>query len=172
MKTTGRDIQLARQIGEHLVAAELGRRKNLIATPFAGNVPMFDLIAADLHGRAIPIQVKAIRGVSWQFNAKSYLKIRFDEGRQFVDGFADGPNPDLLCIFVILREPGKDEFYLFQLRDLQNIMRAKYIRDGGRIRPKNPDSTHCAVWPKDLAHFRDNWPLVDAILQREGVIGV
>jgi hypothetical protein len=34
---------LTKQIGEHLVVAELGRN-GLIATPFAGNVQNFDLV--------------------------------------------------------------------------------------------------------------------------------
>jgi hypothetical protein len=68
MRTTGRDMQLTRQVGEHLVAAELGRR-GYVASPFAGNIPMFDLLAADPRGYAIPIQVKAINGGSWQFSA-------------------------------------------------------------------------------------------------------
>jgi hypothetical protein len=54
MKATGRDMQIARQIGEHLVVAELGRR-GYVAAPFAGNVPMFDLLAADVHGFAFPV---------------------------------------------------------------------------------------------------------------------
>ena len=33
---TGRDMQITRQIGEHLVVAELGRR-GYVAAPFAGN---------------------------------------------------------------------------------------------------------------------------------------
>jgi hypothetical protein len=37
VRTTGREMQLTRQIGEHLVAAELGRR-GYVATPFAGNI--------------------------------------------------------------------------------------------------------------------------------------
>jgi hypothetical protein len=36
VRTTGREMQLTRQIGEHLLAAELGRR-DYVATPFAGN---------------------------------------------------------------------------------------------------------------------------------------
>jgi hypothetical protein len=35
-----------------------------VATPFAGNVPLFDLLAADQRGSSIPIQVKAINGAS------------------------------------------------------------------------------------------------------------
>jgi hypothetical protein len=34
---------------------------------------------------------------------------------------------------------------------------------GGR-RPKNPQSMHCAIWPRELERFRNNWALVDAIL--------
>jgi hypothetical protein len=71
---TGRDTQLTRQIGEHLVAAKLGRL-GYIASPFAGNVPLFDLLAADLRGYSIPVQVKAINGPSWQFKADTYLEI-------------------------------------------------------------------------------------------------
>jgi hypothetical protein len=70
---TGRGMQLTRQIGEHLVAAELGRH-GYIAAPFAGNVPLYDLLAADARGFSIPIQVKAINGGSWQFSADTYLK--------------------------------------------------------------------------------------------------
>jgi hypothetical protein len=42
----GRQNKLAQQIGEHLVCAQLGRQA-LLATPFAGNVPVFDVIAAN-----------------------------------------------------------------------------------------------------------------------------
>ena len=76
---TGRSTQLTRQVGEHLVAAELGRR-GLIAAPFAGNVPLFDLLAADEHGNSIPIQVKAINGPSWQFRITQFLEVRVQDG--------------------------------------------------------------------------------------------
>jgi len=39
---TGRNNKLTGQISEFLVCAELGKR-GLIATPFAGNVPAFDV---------------------------------------------------------------------------------------------------------------------------------
>jgi len=42
---SGLSNQLTRQIGEHLVAAKLGRM-GYVAAPFAGNVPLFDLLAA------------------------------------------------------------------------------------------------------------------------------
>ena len=41
---SGRKNLLTKQIGEYLVAAELGRQ-GLIATTFTGNVPDFDILA-------------------------------------------------------------------------------------------------------------------------------
>jgi hypothetical protein len=40
---SGRNNLLTKQIGEYLVAAELGR-KGLIAATFTGNVPDFDIL--------------------------------------------------------------------------------------------------------------------------------
>ena len=160
---TGRNTQLTRQIGEHLVAAELGR-KNLIATPFAGNVPQFDLLVATEDGRAMPIQVKAINGPSWQFNAANYLQIDIKEGFQTVLGPRADIYRDLVCVFVRLRAPGTDEFYSLTIRDLQQLLQSKY--KGGR-RPKNPKSTHCALWPEHIESYR-GWKCLEEILAARG----
>jgi len=153
---TGRSTQLTRQVGEHLVAAELGRR-GLIAAPFAGNVPLFDLLAADEHGNLIPIQVKAINGPSWQFRITQFLEVRVQDGIQHVRGKVDLPAPDLVCIFVLLGKTGKDAFYIFRHRNLQDHFAKTY--KGGR-RPRNPDSMHCALWPPDLEPHKDRWEVV------------
>lgn len=160
MRATGRGMQLTRQIGEHLVAAELGRR-GYVAAPFAGNVEGFDLVAVDAVGRAIPIQVKAINGPSWQFNAGAFLDIEMAGDTQVVRGKTKLPNPNLVCVFVLLKgeATNEDQFYIFRLSDLQDHFVETY--KGGR-RPKNPESKHCAVWPKELERFKDNWKLVDA----------
>ncbi len=47
---TGRDIQLTRQIGEYLAAAELGRR-GWVATTFTGSLPGFDILAVNTDGQ-------------------------------------------------------------------------------------------------------------------------
>lgn len=60
---TGQQNKLAGQIGEFLVCAELGKL-GIIATPFAGNVPNFDLLAANENGGTVALQVKASRGHS------------------------------------------------------------------------------------------------------------
>lgn len=106
---TGRGTQLTRQIGEHLVAAKLGRL-GYVAAPFAGNVPLFDLLAADVRGYAIPIQVKTINGVSWQFSADTFLDIEVVDGVQNVKGKKQLINLGLICVFVLLSKDDKDIF--------------------------------------------------------------
>jgi hypothetical protein len=156
MYEKGYRSQIIRQIGEHLIVAKLGRL-GILATPFAGTVPHFDLLASDLSGRSIPIQVKTIRGPSWQFNAKSFLTIRFKGKRQIIEGKAKLPNRELICVFIHLQKKEPDHFYILTMADLQNHFFRNY-KDVSR--PKNPESTHCAVWPKELASFRENWDLI------------
>ncbi len=153
---TGSSTQLTRQIGEHLVAAKLGRL-GLFATPFAGNVPEFDLVVANDSGQTSLVQVKAINGPSWQFNASTFLNIEMVGNEQMVKKKKKLSNPNLICVFVLLRENESDEFYIFKLKDLQAEIAKTYK---GGVRPKNPLSFHCAVWPKQLLKHRDNWPLV------------
>lgn len=153
---TGYTTQLTRQIGEHLVVAKLGRM-GIVATPFAGNVPDYDLLASDLSGHSMPIQVKAINGPSWQFSVTSFLEIEFDGNNQIVKGKKIIPNPNLLCVFVLLRPDERDDFYILTLADLQDHFVKNYK---GGVRPKNPKSTHCAIWPKELTPYRDKWELI------------
>ncbi|MCJ7744432.1 MAG: hypothetical protein MUO99_07755, partial [Dehalococcoidales bacterium] len=70
---TGREMQLTKQVG-YLACAELCRRK-FIATPFAGNVPEFDILAIDDKYEKRFVQVKAIRGGSWKFDVGKFLDI-------------------------------------------------------------------------------------------------
>ena len=127
---TGWEMQLTRQIGEHLVVAELGRR-GYVAAPYAGNVPLYDVLAANGRGQAIPIQVKAINGGSWQFDAKHFLNIANGKDRQKIEGVKPLPESNLLCIFVLLKGRDKDgrdkdEFYLFPLSFLRNYTKKVY----------------------------------------------
>ena len=83
--SSGRLNKLAGQIGEYLVCAELGRR-GLIATPFAGNVPTFDVLATDELCRTAPIEVKASRGDSWPTRADRWMNIRLNDKKQVYSG--------------------------------------------------------------------------------------
>ena len=145
------------------MAAELGRR-GYVAAPFAGNVPTFDLMAADVRGYSIPVQVKAIWGGSWQFRADAYLDIEMVGDKQTLRGKLSLLNPELLCVFVVLKNDRSDEFYILQLCDLQEHLfrnNGDYLKRIGGIRRKNPQSMHSAISPKELATFRDNWGLFE-----------
>jgi hypothetical protein len=160
---TGRSIQLTRQVGEHLVVAELGRM-GFIATPFAGNVPNFDLLVANEAGFTIPVQVKAINGGAWQFKITSFLDIEFKRNKQIVLGRKATPYPELVCVLVILGGAGKDKFFTMKFKDLQSHFFRNY--SGGKRRN---NSVHCAVWPRDLDKF-NNWNVLLDTLKLSGKI--
>lgn len=161
---TGRNTQLTKQVGEYLVSAELCRR-GLISTTFTGNVPFFDIIAINERLQAIPIQVKTITKGSWQFDARKFLKISITSGNgiQTVEGKTKLENRDLIYVFVRLKGQNQDEFYICKNKALQQIIHRKYTqwlsKKGGK-RPKNPNSTHCAVSPEDLKNYKDRWELI------------
>ena len=155
--------QLAGQIGESLVVAELGRR-GIVATSFAGNVPDIDLLAYK-DGSSIHLQIKSVRTGSISFDAKRFLLIDFDGDRQIVrepDPDIDG---DLIYVFVSIgNAAGEDRFFILEQRQIQQMVNGNHVawlgKHGG-IRPKNPQSTHTAVHLAQLADFEGNWALIE-----------
>jgi hypothetical protein len=160
---TGRNNQLTRQIGEHLVVAELGRM-GFIATPFAGNVPNFDLLVANEEGFAIPVQVKTINGGAWQFAITTFLDVQILNGRQKVLGRRVVPHPNLVCVLVVLRGAGEDEFYTLKFKHLQDHFGCTYK---ARKPPHKVESMHCAVWAKDLHKYKGWSVLLKALKKTE-----
>jgi hypothetical protein len=159
----GYRTQLTRQIGEHLVVAQLGRR-GIIATPFAGNVPDYDVLASDASGNSVPIQVKAINGPAWQFSATTFLNIEMKGDRQIVKGKVKLRHPKLIYVFVHLKPDKQDDFYIFRMEFLQNHLLktyTAYLASRGGVRPRNPKSFHCALLPKDIKRYKDNWKLIE-----------
>ena len=123
---TGRNNKLTGQVGEFLVCAELGRR-GLIATPFAGNVPAFDVLAADEFCRTVPIQVKASSSDNWPADARSWMNIELDETteRQNYVKPLDITNPDLIyvCVAIAPANSGKnDRFFVLTKSELQSAV--------------------------------------------------
>lgn len=155
--------QLAGQIGESLVVAELGRRA-IVATAFAGNVPDIDLLAYK-NGRTLHLQVKAWRAGAVSFNATRFLNIRREENVQIVEGLVAGLDADLVYVFVKIGEvAGQDRFFVLRQGDLAEIIRAGYegfLTKHNGVRPRNADTTHVAVSEADLARFEANWQLVE-----------
>jgi hypothetical protein len=131
--TTGLNTQLIRQVGEHLVTAELGRR-GIIASPFAGNVPDIDILGF-ANGVSAPLQVKAIKGDSWQFDIRYFLDVTLGQKGQKIHGPNTALDRNIICVFVGLGNGlGNDEFYVFRLGWLQDYFMRSYE---GRKPPKN-----------------------------------
>ena len=147
---TGRQVQLTKQVGEYLVAAELSRRGLLTAT-FAGNVPDYDIVATGGHGQTALVQVKAIAGPSWQFDIRTFADVRCQAGAQTMGQQTTPPAGGVVCVLVRLQPDGADRFYVLRCH-------------GGR-RPKRADSFHTALRETHIEPFLDNWSLFDAFTE-------
>jgi hypothetical protein len=156
--------QLAGQIGEALVVAELGRR-NIVATGFSGNVPDIDLLAYR-GGHAVPLQVKSWRSGPVHLNAGRFLRIHMDGDRQCIQGRDTDLDPELIYVFVLIGEArGDDEFFILPQGILQEIVlrcHSDYLAKHNGVRPKNPRSTHMGLKLCDLEAHRDRWDIIEA----------
>lgn len=166
---TGRDIHLTKQVGEYLVAAELCRR-GVIATTFTGNVPHYDIVASDAHGRHIAIQVKAIKGPSWQFKITDFLDVKMhkDGRRQVLGKVVREPVRKLIMVFVTIGEYGQDQFFVLPWKALRDIIvknYRSYLEKHNYVRPKSYSSFHTAVLPDMVRKYRNDWELVNRTLQ-------
>ncbi len=168
---TGRSNKLVGQIGEFLVCAELGRL-GLIATPFAGNVPGYDVIATDERCNSVPIQVKANNGgKSWQLSGDKYLEIDYNQKTktQRVIRLKRLADPEIIFVFVWLghHEEKPDRFFIVPHREYQKVVsrhyRANLKRHDGR-RPKAPESRHTAIQLPELEPYEGCWnTILDAL---------
>ena len=155
--------QLAGQIGESLVVAELGRR-GIVATAFAGNVPDIDIVAY-ANDTTVHLQVKAWRTGSVHFNATRFIHIDFEGERQTVRGLDDTLDGELIYVYVKIGDgAGQDKYFILLQRELQAIILQNYgawLDKHNGIRPRNPKTTHCAVELTSLSQFENNWGLIE-----------
>lgn len=164
---TGRSNKLVGQTGEYLVAAELSRR-GLIATTFTGNVPHYDIIASDEAGRHVSVQVKTVRGGTWQLNISHFCEITFNGHEQIIGTPRPCPVKRLVMAFVSLEETGNDRFYICNWEKVRDILIVDYAAYLGRkdgVRPQKWDSLHTAISEEKLLKFRDKWETVQRNLR-------
>jgi hypothetical protein len=164
---TGRDTKLTGAVGEFLVAAELCRR-GLLATPFAGNVPYYDIIASGKVSGHVAIQVKAINRSAWQFDIRKYVNVQMDaDGKhQNIGNPQPEPYPGLLCVLVVLRGTGQDRFFVLEWKELRDVLADgyhAYLSKHEFVRPRQPESFHVALGISDVAPFENAW---DKVLHR------
>jgi hypothetical protein len=164
----GRDNKLVGATGEYLVAAELCRR-GLIATTFTGNVPHYDIVASDEQGHHVSVQVKTIRGGSWQFgDVSKFFEVRFDGQNQSTGKAKASPVKRLVVVFVMLGKQGADKFYVVTWEKVRDIMRKgheAYIAKHGGKRPKKWDSLHGSLIESQIAEFKDRWDIIEKNLR-------
>jgi len=161
---TGRSTKLTGATGEFLVAAELCRR-GLIAAPFAGNVPHYDLIASGQQGGHVPIQVKAMNGATWQFDISKYINISMhvDGKHQRLGKPLSEPFPGLVCVLVVLKGTGQDQFFILDWTDLRDILSREYrlyLKKHGFVRPRAPASFHTALPISAAEPFENRWETI------------
>lgn len=165
---TGFSNKVVGQTGEFAVCAQLGKL-GLVATPFAGNLPHFDIIATNQDLKSVPIQVKANFGNdTWQLgDARDWLEIDFNEatGKQTIVGLKAISNPTLITVYIWLSKlPGEfDRYFLLRKLDVQQQVMKGYsawLTKHNGVRPKKPDSFHLALSISDLVEFENNWNLV------------
>jgi hypothetical protein len=166
---TGRATKLTGAVGEFLVSAELCRR-GLVATPFSGNVPHYDIIASDAKGGHLAVQVKTINKVNWQFDVTKFIEVTMDGDRQVLGGPVAEPYPNLLCVFVALGNSNKpDRFFIFTWQELSAVVRnhhRAYLEKHGGVRPKAPKSTHVSISISELQQYENKWEkILEAIRQ-------
>ncbi len=142
------------------MAAELCRR-GLLATTFTGNVPDIAIVAVNDKLEARPIQVKAIKSGSWQFNARKFLDIEYDKKRKTQQIRKKRlPYPGLKYVLVDLKDENTPVFYIMDMKRLRDIIYRRYSKQlekhGGR-RPKAPESTHTMVKREMVRYYLDNW---------------
>jgi hypothetical protein len=158
---TGRDIQLTQHRGEYLVAAELCRL-GYLATTFTGNVPDIDIVAVNDKLQARPLQVKAIKSGTWQFNAKKFFDVDCDGKTQEVRK-RRLEYPELKYVLVDLRAEPVPDFYILDMRRLRDMIFKRYKKNlekhDGR-RPKAPESTHTIVTRDMVKRYKDNWDCI------------
>ena len=170
--SSGQSNKLTQQIGEYLVCAELARR-GLIATPFSGNVPTFDVLATDDQVRTVPIQVKASRGDSWPSDATKWMDIVLDPqtNRQCYRGPRLISNPDLIYVCVSIARPasGCDRFFVLTKAQLQEACITSYrdwMEPLGWKRPRNPMSFDLRYKVIAIQKYEDNWMVIADRLQQ------
>jgi hypothetical protein len=164
---TGLSNKLTQQIGEFLACAELAK-EGLIATPFAGNVPGFDVLVADEEHRAMAIQVKASRYPTWPGkDARIWMKLGFDPKtqRQSFIGPEKLPNPDLVyvCVAIAPTRDTRDRFFVLTASQLQKILIRGYtawMEGIGWRRPKKPESYDIRWATGELEPYENNWALI------------
>jgi hypothetical protein len=137
-------------------------RRGLLATPFAGNVPHYDIIASGQSGGHVAVQVKAINRHAWQFDVRKFLNVQMHEdGRRQILGVLQQESfPDLIFVLVLLKKAGQDRFFILEWKELQNLVvrhHTEYLSKHNFVRPRAPESFPTSLDISEVEPFENEW---------------
>jgi hypothetical protein len=86
-------------------------------------VSLTQIIVSGQSGGHLAVQVKATNGLTWQFDIRKFMDVQLsDDGKQQVAGRHPEPFPDLMCVLVVLKEAGRDRFFVLEWKELQDVL--------------------------------------------------
>ncbi|MGX5914804.1 hypothetical protein ACR0ST_08750 [Aliidiomarina sp. Khilg15.8] len=169
--SSGAHNKLIGQVGEHLVAAKLGML-GFYASPYAGNVPGFDLTAVESKTLAsFPVQVKCSTGGTLAHTLiDSWVETEIDPtGKYSFGSLKQLDHPDMLWVLVNIRQSKMEEarYFLCLESDIQRLAVERFMPFMQRHdfrRPKGGSSKQAILTTQELSDFEDNWELTRKIV--------
>ncbi|RUO72192.1 hypothetical protein CWI80_10360 [Pseudidiomarina sediminum] len=159
--------KLIGQIGENLVAAKLGTL-GYYASPYAGNVPGFDLTAVDSKTlSSFPIQVKcSTANTLVHSQIDRWIETSIDSTGKYSFGeLLQLDHPNMLWIMVNLPH-GQIEnarYFICRESDIQKLAVERFIafiKRHNYRRPNGGNSKQAILTLKELDRYEDNWSLI------------
>lgn len=165
--SSGAHNKLIGQIGENLVAAKLGTL-GYYASPYAGNVPGFDLTAVDSKTlSSFPVQVKCSTGKTLVHSQiDRWVETNIDSTGKYAFGeLTKLEHPNMLWIMVNLPK-GQIEsarYFICRAADIQKLVVERFLAFIERHqyrRPNGGNSKQAILSIRELHRFEDNWQLI------------
>lgn len=165
--SSGAHNKLIGQIGENLVAAKLGTL-GCYASPYAGNVPGFDLTAVDSQTlSSFPVQVKCSTGNTLVHSQiDRWIETHIDSTGKYSFGErVPLDHPNMLWIMVNLPK-GQIEnarYFICREADIQKLVVERFVAFIQRHdyrRPNGGTSKQAILTIKELGIFEDKWSAI------------
>jgi hypothetical protein len=159
--------KLVGQVGEHLLSAKLGMM-GFYASPYAGNVPSFDVTAVDaetLNSQVLQVKTSTTNTLVQSAICK-WIETEVDETGLYSFGKQkDLIHPQMVWVLINIQSEdlGKAKFYICTEKEIQkaHINRfVSWIEGHGYRRPKRGKSMQSILTTSDLSMFEENWTLI------------
>lgn len=162
----GTSNKLTGQIGEHLVAAKLGCL-GFYASPYAGNVPNFDITAVNSENlKTFPVQVKTSNANTLVHSQiDKWVEHSIDENNvQSLGSPLELSHPQVIWVVVQLqnRDISNARYFICHAHQIQNEIIKRYrdfMERHDFRRPHGGGSKQEILTLKEMEKFEDNWSI-------------